>query len=176
SGKHAGKRLAELAQESGQPYEKVILDDLAHEPHQEAHFVMTPQVRDQFVLADHISISTDGGPWLNHPRSAGSTVMILEEVVGEGPGKMGLERAVHKMSGLPAEIMGFTDRGVIREGAKADLLVLSLDKVRNRATWAEPLLPPEGFDLVIVNGRVAIDDGTAGSGKHGRLLRRVPLH
>lgn len=171
SGKHAGKRLADLAEEAGQPYEKVILDDLAHEPHQQAHFVMTPQVRDQFVLADHISISTDGGPWLNHPRSAGSTVMILDEFVGEGAGKMSLERAIHKMSGLPAQTMGIVDRGVIREGAKADLLVLSPDRLRNRATWTEPLLPPEGFDVVIVNGRVALEDGVPGNGKHGRMLR-----
>lgn len=172
SGKHAGKRLGELAEAAGKPYEQLILDELAHEPHQEAHFVMTPQVRDRFVLADHISISTDGGPWLNHPRSAGSTAMILEEFVGEGPDKMSLERAVHKMSGLPAQIMGFEDRGTIREGAKADLLVLSPDGVRNRATWAEPLLPPEGFELVVVNGRVALEDGEV-AGKYGRMLRRT---
>lgn len=172
SGKHAGKRLADLAKESGMPYEQVILDDLAREPHQQAHFVMTPQVRDVFVLADHVGISTDGGPWLDHPRSAGSTAMILEEFVGEGPGKMSLERAVHKMSGLPAQIMGFGDRGVLRAGAKADILVISLDGLRNRATWAEPLLPPEGFDFVVVNGNVAIDDGRFDGGRHGRLLRR----
>lgn len=169
SGRHAGKRLADLAEEAGQPYEKVILDDLAHEPHQQAHFVMTPQVRDEFVLADHVSISTDGGPWLSHPRSAGSTAMVLDEFVGAG--KMSLERAVHKMSGLPARIMGIGDRGVIRVGAKADLLVLSLDRLRNRATWAEPLLAPEGFDVVIVNGRVALEDGVPGNEKHGRMLR-----
>lgn len=169
----AGKRLSQVAAERGKPYEKVVTEDLEYGGPRSAHFVMTPKVHETFVLADQVGISTDGAPWLDHPRSAGSFPKVLEDYVGEGPGKMRLERATHKMTGLSAQILGLKDRGVIARGAKADLLVLSLDDVHSRATWTEPMLPPSGVDVVIVNGAVALEGGKPVARKHGKILRRA---
>lgn len=171
-GKHAGKRLSELADELNKPYAEIMIDELGYGGPPQAHFLMAPEVHDRFIRADRISISTDGGPGIKHPRSAGSTVKVLEEHVGPAP-KMSLERAIHKMSGLPAkEVLRLPDRGVIAPGARADIVVLSLANLRNRATWSQPQLPPEGIVAVIVNGVVALEDGERLPGRHGRLIRR----
>jgi len=75
------------------------------------------------------------------------------------------------MSGLPARILGLKDRGILAPGMKADLVVLTPEKVRNNATWQEPLLRPDGFDAVIVNGAIALEQGRP-QGRHGKMLRR----
>jgi N-acyl-D-aspartate/D-glutamate deacylase len=168
-GPHSGKRLSDLARQLGKPFEKVIIDDLGYGGPESAHFVMTPQVHDELVRAPFICISTDGSPRLKHPRSAGSFVKVLEDHVGEPP-RMTMEQAIHKMSGLAAQILGLKDRGVLASGMKADLLVIDPARLRNRATWTEPLLPPEGLDVVIVNGALALEAGEP-RGRHGRMLR-----
>lgn len=169
-GPYAGRRLSDLAAELNKPFEKVIIDDLGYGGPQSAHFVMVPEVHDQFILADYINIATDGSPELLHPRSAGSFAKVLQEYVGEAP-LLTLEQAIHKMSGLPARILGLKDRGILAPGMKADLVVLTPEKVRNNATWQEPLLRPDGFDAVIVNGAIALEQGRP-QGRHGKMLRR----
>lgn len=171
-GEYAGMNFSEVATTLGKSYVDVMIDDLGYGGPQQAHFIMSPEVQNEFIRGDYISISTDGSPQLDHPRSAGSTVKVLEEHVGEPP-KMSLQRAVHKLSKLPAEILGLENRGVIEEGAKADIVIMTLEDVHNRATWAEPMLPPTGFDLVIVNGIIALESGQAVGGRYGRLLRRA---
>ncbi len=171
-GKYANMRVSEIAKKLNKPYVKVMIDDLGYAGPAQAHFLMAPEVQNEFIRADHVSISTDGAPGINHPRSAGSTVKVLEEHVGEPP-KMSLEQAIHKMSQLPAtEVLGLEDRGIIAAGAKADLLVLSMDELRNRATWSEAQLPPEGFDAIVVNGAVAMEKNKSSGGRYGTVIRR----
>jgi N-acyl-D-aspartate/D-glutamate deacylase len=167
--------LSDLVAELHKPFEKIIIDDLGYGGPQSAQFVMTPQVHDQFIRADDVSFCTDGAPKLLHPRSAGTFARVLEDHVGAAP-RMTLERAVYKMTGLAAQIVGLSDRGVLASGKKADLVVLTLANVRDNATWADPLLPPSGFDVVLVNGAVAMESGKA-AGRHGTILRRnYPRH
>ena len=117
SGKYAGKTLAEVAALLGKPYEKVLIDDFGYGGPDAAHFVMSAAVQDQFIADEHIAVCTDGSPTMGHPRSAGAFAKILEEHVGTSP-KMSLEFAIHKMSALPAEILGI-DRGLIAPGKKS---------------------------------------------------------
>lgn len=170
AGPHAGKTLADLAAQLGKPYEKVIIDDIGYVGPAQAHFHMSPAVQGAFIAADHVSICTDGSPGSAHPRSYDSFVKVLEEYVGAPP-KMSFERAVHKMSGLPATILGL-DRGVIVTGRKADILVLDPKQLDSRATFTEPTLAPRGIEFVIVNGAIAFEQGKA-VGKNGRMLRRT---
>ena len=85
---------------------------------------------------------------------------------------LSLEAAIAKLSAVPAARLGLRDRGVVREGAFADIVVLDPEVVADRATTTEPARYPTGIDHVIVNGRPAILDGTETGERPGRLLRR----
>lgn len=168
-GKYANQRLSQIAKTLGKPYEQVIIDELGYVGPPQAHFLMSEAVQNVFIRADYVGISTDGGPGMNHPRSADSFIKVLEQHVGAPP-KMSLERAIHKMSGLGAEILGI-DRGVLAQGRKADIVVLSPD-LRSHATWTQTTLRPTGLDVIVVNGEIAFENGQA-VGLHGKALKRV---
>ena len=86
---------------------------------------------------------------------------------------LGLETAVAKLTSVPAARLGLRDRGVVREGAFADLVVFDPLTVADAATYDDPARYPIGFDHVIVNGRTAILDGSRSPAQRpGRLLRR----
>jgi len=79
------------------------------------------------------------------------------------------------MSGLPAQIVGLKDRGTLAVGYKADVLVFDPESVKATATWAEPRQHPEGFDYILVNGRVAVAWGELAVDRvanFGRVLRK----
>ena len=107
-----------------------------------------------------------------HPRTYGSTARVLGTYVRER-GVLPLETAVAKLTSVPAARLGLRDRGVIREGAVADLVVFDPATVADAATYAEPARYPIGIDHVIVNGRPAILDGAETGERPGRLLRRA---
>lgn len=165
-----GKTLAQVAAERGQPFEEVLLalgPDGAHG----AHFIMDEKVQDRLVVSPLTAISTDGGPGLKHPRGAGTYARLIQHyVVGEQA--LTLEQAVHKASGLPAQSLGLADRGVIREGAHADLILFDPERVKANASYLDPFALAEGFDLVVVNGGIARDGGVTAPARHGRLLTR----
>lgn len=106
-----------------------------------------------------------------HPRTYGSTARVLGEYVRER-GVLDLPTAVAKLTSVPATRLGLRDRGVIREGALADLVVLDPDTVADVATYAEPARHPVGIAHVVVNGRLAVRDGVETGERAGRLLRR----
>ncbi len=88
------------------------------------------------------------------------------------PKLLTLEEAVHKMSGLPARRFGLKERGELREGWFADLVVLDAARVTDRATYEEPRQYPGGIEYVIVNGEVAAEGGRQTAARAGRALRR----
>jgi N-acyl-D-amino-acid deacylase len=83
-----------------------------------------------------------------------------------------LETAVYKMTGLTAKTFGLKDRGVLKEGAYADITVFDAGTVNDAATFAKPLQAAKGIDTVIVNGAVVWKDGKPGGNRPGRILRR----
>src|SRR2546427_364797 len=113
------------------------------------------------------------------PCTYGEFPGILERfVVNEKV--LSLEDAIHKMTGMPAARLGLSDRGQIRAGLAADLVVFDLARVRDRATnpWPHaypfenyPHDYPEGIDWVLVNGRLAVEDGEATGARAGIVLR-----
>jgi N-acyl-D-amino-acid deacylase len=110
----------------------------------------------------------DGVP---HPRSYGPYPRKLRRYVVEDK-VLTLERAIHSMTGLPAAVFRVRDRGVIRPGAFADLVIFDLAAVRDRATYEQPHQLSEGMRHVFVNGRAAISDGRLTEVRGGRVLQR----
>lgn len=105
-----------------------------------------------------------------NPASFGTFPRVLATYVREG--LFPLEEAVRKMTGAAAERLGWSDRGFVRPGAAADLVVFDPVRLADRATFEAPHLPPEGLDDVFVNGRAVLRDGAYDAGaKAGEVLR-----
>ena len=107
---------------------------------------------------------------LPHPRGAGTFARVLRYQVRE-IGAVTLEQAIHKMSGFVAERYQIRDRGLLKPGFGADVVVFDPETVADRSTWTEPRLEPVGIDAVIVNGRVVADHGRWTGELPGRVLR-----
>jgi dihydroorotase/N-acyl-D-amino-acid deacylase len=105
-----------------------------------------------------------------HPRGYGSTARVLGDLVRDR-GVLSLETAVAKLSNVPATRIGLRDRGVVREGAFADLVVFDPATIEDTATYEEPARHPLGVGDVVVNGRLAVRDGAETGERAGRLLR-----
>ncbi len=119
-------------------------------------------------------IGSDGLPHDTHPhpRLWGTFPRVLGHF-SRDEGLFDLEQAVHKMTGLSAANFNLTDRGVLREGAFADLVVFDAETVADTATFDDPIQPAAGIDCVMVNGTVAWADGAARTGRSGRFIRRA---
>jgi N-acyl-D-aspartate/D-glutamate deacylase len=119
------------------------------------------------------SFDTDAGPMLpgqaGHPRAYGAFARVLGRYVRE-LGALSLEEAVHRASAVAANEIRAYDRGRLAPGLAADIVVFDPDAVRDRATFAEPTRPSEGFRAVLVNGQVVLQDGRYTGAKPGRVL------
>jgi N-acyl-D-amino-acid deacylase len=99
----------------------------------------------------------DSGPGL-HPRHYGAFARKVGHYVRE-KGVIDLAFAIRSSTGLPAEIIGLADRGLLREGYRADIVVFDLDRFGDRSSPLEPELLAHGVEYMLVNGQLAIDDG-----------------
>lgn len=107
---------------------------------------------------------------LPHPRAYGTFPRVIAEYV-RNRHVLSLEDAIRKMTSWPAGRMGLSDRGVIRDGLRADLVIFNYERIQDVADWTRPTAPPVGIDQVIVNGRIAIDSGSYTGAKSGVALR-----
>lgn len=105
-----------------------------------------------------------------HPRGYGNHVRVLARYVRE-LGVLRLEEAVRKMTSLPANVFRLRDRGTLREGAWADIVVFDPQSVEDRATFDSPHQYPVGVKHVLVNGQPVVRDGEVTGAKPGRVLR-----
>ncbi len=111
---------------------------------------------------------TEGG---QHPRSFGTFPRVLG-VYAREEGLLTLEEAVHKMTGMPAAKLGIDDRGVIKEGAYADLVLFDPERIIDKADFKNTQRYPEGIEMVLVNGEITVSDGLHTGAMSGRVLRR----
>ena len=107
-----------------------------------------------------------------HPRAWGTFSIYLARYVRE-LGVLTLPECIRKMTSLPARRLGLHDRGILKPGMMADLVVFDPDRVQDTATYEDPKSYPEGIPYVIVNGRIVKDDGRQTDALPGRALRRV---
>lgn len=122
--------------------------------------------------SDGYSLTPHGilGEGKNHPRSYGNYPRVLGRYVRERE-VLTLEEAVKKMTLLPARRLGLQDRGLVREGMWADLVVFNKDTVADTATFERPYQYPQGIEYVLVNGEVVIERGEHTGVSPGTALR-----
>jgi dihydroorotase/N-acyl-D-amino-acid deacylase len=105
-----------------------------------------------------------------HPRAYGTFPRILRKYVREEK-KLSLEDAIRKFSALPAQRMRFTDRGVLKEGMWADVVVFDPATIKDVATFAEPNQLSQGMEYVLVNGVPVIEQGKMTGARPGKVVR-----
>lgn len=132
---------------------------------------------ERYLAQDWIAVASDAGIRAEasierpHPRGLGNNPRVLGRYVRER-GVLDLPLAIHKMTTVPARIFGITDRGELRVGAFADLVVFDPATIADLATYADPLRPPEGITMVFVNGQLALAHGQLTGVRAGVVLRR----
>jgi N-acyl-D-aspartate/D-glutamate deacylase len=170
----AGRTIAEISAERGLDAVDLVAELLIAEAGEVtiiSHSMREDDVR-RVLTSPFTMIGSDGvpKPGLPHPRWAGTFPRVLGHYARD-LGLLSVETAVHRMTGLAAARFGLTGRGVLRDGARADLVVFDPATVGDRATYTEPLLPPSGIQRVLVAGRTVVRDGTVTAERPGRMLR-----
>jgi N-acyl-D-amino-acid deacylase len=171
-----GRSIAELARELGKDAQSAAEHVIARAPGVTAvmHTMNEDDVR---TVMRHPStmIGSDGIPTLPgkpHPRLWGTFARVLGRYARD-LGLFPIEEAVHRMTGLPAQKFGLRDRGVIRAGAFADLVVFDPARILDVGTYEDPNRAPAGIHHVFVNGTRVVRDGTHTGERPGRTLRRA---
>jgi N-acyl-D-amino-acid deacylase len=187
----AGRSVADIAADRGAEPFDTFLDLIVQEDDRVVGIFDYIDMADIRALLQHplTMVCSDGlvmppveelsDPGLYWPCSYGEYPGILERFVRQ-EGALRLEEAIRKMTSFPAQRFGLLDRGVLRPGMAADVVVFDLDRVRDRATDPYPHrapfenIPhgyPEGIDHVLVNGHPVVDHGEHTGELAGRVLR-----
>jgi N-acyl-D-amino-acid deacylase len=160
---------------------QVILDLLARDPTGTSMIYHTMSMVDVERIMKYplTAIASDGqaieeGVGSPHPRGYGTNACVLAEFVRERH-VLTLEEAIRRMTQLPAAKFGFEDRGQIREGAAADLVLFDPEKIQDHATYTQPHQYSTGFDLVVVNGQIEVEADKLTGVHAGQVLRHRPL-
>lgn len=167
---YSGMDVTEVASKMGLPQDEAIAR-LA--PAGAIYFAMDEADVQRILAFEPTMVGSDGLPHdaAPHPRLWGSFPRVLGHY-SRDLGLFPLETAVHKMTGLTARTFGLKDRGVVREGAFADLTVFDPGTVGEAATFAKPIQPARGIDTVVVNGKVVWRDDASTGARPGRVLGR----
>lgn len=180
---YVGRRLSELAAQSGQAPEEWLYDALLASRCDPMMilFMMSEDNRCHEISHPLMAIGTDGfglattgltAGIMTHPRSFGTFPRVLGRYCRE-QGLISLEEAVHKMTGLAANYLNLKDRGIVREGLAADLTIFNPQTVIDTATYDQPKSYPQGIDYVLVAGRIVVDRGEHTGARPGQVLRRA---
>ncbi len=169
----AGRDLSDIAEEWGCAQAEAA-DRL--QPAGAIYFIMDEEDVRRVLSFPHAMIGSDGLPHDSHPhpRLWGTFPRVLGHYARD-VGLFPLEEAVRRMTGLPAAQFGLTDRGMLRPGAYADLVLFDPDTIADRSTWEEPMQPAAGIELVVTNGRITWRNGASTGDRPGRALRLQDL-
>ncbi len=109
------------------------------------------------------------GSGVPHPRGYGSNVRVLARYVREQK-VIGLEDAIRRMTSLPAQKFGFKNRGLLREGMAADIIIFDPETVTDQSTYEKPHAYSSGIEYVIVNGKVTLNKAQHTGIRNGKIL------
>jgi N-acyl-D-aspartate/D-glutamate deacylase len=170
-----GQRLSVLAAKAGVAPEEYALQLLEKGDASLVSFNMSEGDIESIMRQPWTMTCTDGdlvrmGVGVPHPRAYGAFARKLKKYVAER-GTIDIAAAVRSMTSLPATVYGLKDRGQLRAGAFADILIFDLSKVNDSATYEKPHQLSEGIDDIIVNGELARRNGRFTSTLAGRVLR-----
>jgi len=177
---YEGKSVAEIARTLNKKPTETVFDFLKEEAGSvpTIYFVISEDDLRYAMQVPWVSIGSDGtavrpdgilGAGKPHPRWYGTFPRVLGKYVREEK-VISLEEAIKKMTSLNAEKLGITDRGLLKEGKKADVTIFNADKIIDKAVFGNPHQYPEGIEYVIVNGTLVIDKGQHLGVKPGRIL------
>src|SRR5450755_1036233 len=175
-----GKTIARIAAEQGKDPMDAVFDLLIEDPSMSVTvFAMSEDdiayaLKQPWVSVDNDAHGTapDGlmGQEHPHPRAYGTFPRILRKYVREEK-KLTLEEAIRKFSALPAQRMRLADRGVLKQGMWADVVVFDPETVRDVATFDDPNRQSQGMEYVLVNGVAVIEEGKMTGALPGKVLR-----
>ncbi len=167
----AGRYLHEIAAEM-EMSEQQMCQRL--QPAGAVYFMMDEEDVRRVLRHPHSMIGSDGLPHDTkpHPRLWGTFPRILGHYARE-LGLFSLEEAVRKMTQLSANRFGLKDRGQLKAGAFADLVIFDAERITDRSTYEDPLQQADGIERVIVNGLVAWQEGRTTGVRQGRVLKRA---
>ncbi|HZE88390.1 MAG TPA: D-aminoacylase [Verrucomicrobiae bacterium] len=179
--KYEGRRLDEIARADGKDPMDSLMDIVAADRANTSNivFIMSEDDVRTALKSPLVSLCTDSpavaedgifSQEKSHPRAWGSTARILGRYVRDEK-LLSMEEAVRKMTSLPASRMGLADRGIVRPGMAADLVVFNPDTIRERSTYEDPLHYSAGIPYVAVNGKLVVDGGKITAVRPGRALR-----
>ena len=174
--RYEGMTLGQFAKERRLPLHEAMIDLLVEEDGAVftiAH-VMSEKDVQRVLSHPRTMVGTDGFPILSgkpHPRSYGTYPRLFERYVRE-LGVLSLEQAVFRATGMVANKLGLADRGVLRAGAAADVVVFDPASIHDRATYAEPRCSPDGIDHVFVNGVWTVKNAKHTGARAGVVLSK----
>jgi len=171
-----GKTLEQIASARGVAAAEAAIELMVRGSASIVSFNMSEADIRHIMTRPYTMTSSDGGlvpPGAGqpHPRNYGAFARRLNVYVRER-GVTSLEWAIRSMTSLPALAFGMKDRGVVREGAAADLAVFDPEAVRDRATYTEPHQLAEGMWWVLVNGVPVVEEGKFTTALPGQVLRK----
>lgn len=164
----SGRELMDIAREWGcRPIEAVT----KLQPAGALYFMMAEEDVTRIMRFPSAMIGSDGLPEDSHPHPClwGTFSRVLGRYVRER-GVLSIQEAVRRMTGLAAASFNLDRRGLIRDGNYVDLCIFDEDRILDTATYEEPAQPSVGIRYVVVNGRVALDDGELTGTRSGRVL------
>jgi N-acyl-D-amino-acid deacylase len=179
--RYEGRRLDEIAKAEGKHPVDALMDLVVADKGNTAKINFSMSEDDVRAALKHplVSMCTDSGASAtdgifskerNHPRGWGSAARILGRYVREEK-LLTLEEAVRKMTSLPASRMRLHERGIVRPGLFADLVVFDPATVADRSTYENPWAYSAGIPFVAVNGQLVVDQGAITEARPGRVLR-----
>ena len=177
-----GKTIAEIAQHTGQPTEETVLELLAASEGMVTIFGKTLSYRNLAMGLAHplAAVASDGSGvaaeiaqagTLVHPRSTGAFPHFLHRFVREEK-ILSWEEGIRKITALPAEILGLKDRGRISKGLRADFAIFDPEAIRDRSTYQNPYVHSVGIEAVVVNGKLAVENGQLTGTAAGQVLKK----
>ena len=180
--KYNGKTITQIAKEMNKSPEDAAFDLVAPGSTGRVtaiYHMMSEQDIETALKFPWTSIGSDAGTALTpggddalglpHPRSYGNFPRVIARYVRETH-TLTLEDAIRKMTSWPATRLRLTDRGVIREGLSADVVVFDYNTIQDRSTYDQPDLTPTGIDYVLVNGQVVVDHGKHTGARPGKVI------
>ena len=175
-----GKNISEINKAAGRQATldnevETILQMIVKGGAQMVYHSMGMEDVERILRYPNTAIASDGGirefgSGMPHPRSYGTNARVLAEFV-RVRGTLTLEDAIRRMTSLPARTFRFNDRGLLRVGFAADLLIFDPAKVKDLSTYPDPHHYSEGFDHVFVNGVAVVNEGKLNENRPGRILR-----
>lgn len=173
SEKYVGMNLIELGEATGKDPYDAIFDLIRDEENIVGlvDFYGKEEHIKTFMMRDEQNVCTDGIIGAKpHPRLYGAFARVLGKYCRDEK-VFPVEVAIRKMTGKAADTIGLTDRGYLKDGYAADILVIDFDNIKDNGDYTNPKQLATGIDYSIVNGNILIDEGKATPKKAGKVLR-----